>query len=76
MPSRLLTTCFALWPSLSALARAARCYEKFLGDTRSYISHITGQFEAVLDKQDPREVEHARAELMKALDQLEGETWL
>jgi molecular chaperone HscC len=60
----------------AALARAARCYEKFLGDTRSYISHITGQFEAVLDKQDPREVEHARAELMKALDQLEGETWL
>jgi molecular chaperone HscC len=60
----------------AALARASRCYEKFLGETRSYISQITSQFEMVLDKQDPREVEHARGELMKALDALEGETWL
>jgi len=60
----------------AALARASRCYEKFLGETRSYISQITSQFEMVLDKQDPREVEHARGELMKAMDALEGETWL
>ncbi len=60
----------------AALARASRCYEKFLGETRSYISQITSQFEMVLDKQDPREVEYARGELMKALDALEGETWL
>jgi molecular chaperone HscC len=60
----------------AALARANRCYEKFLGDTRTYISQITSQFEQVLDRQDPREVEHARGELLKALDQLEGETWL
>ena len=59
-----------------ALARAARCYENFLGDKRDQVSHITRQFEAVLDRQDPREVEHARADLLKALDGLEGESWL
>jgi molecular chaperone HscC len=60
----------------AALARAERCYEKFLGDTRDYVGAITQRFEAVLDAQDPRAIETARAELLLALDGLEGETWL
>lgn len=59
-----------------ALARAARCYEMFLGDARQYVANLTIQFEGVLDAQDPRAVEAARAELLKALDAMEGETWL
>jgi len=60
----------------AALARAARCYEDFLGDVRTYVAALVGEFEAVLEKQDPREVEAAREKLLKALDGLEGETWL
>jgi molecular chaperone HscC len=60
----------------AALARAERCYEKFLGDTRDRVGHMARQFEAVLDAQDPRAIEAARTELLAALDMLEGETWL
>ena len=59
-----------------ALARAARCYESFLGDLRAHIGRMIDHFEAVLARQDPREVEAARVELMRALDGLEGETLL
>ena len=60
----------------AALARAARCYEKFLGDTRNYVGSITQQFESILEAQDLKAIETARAELLKILDGLEGETWL
>jgi hypothetical protein len=33
-------------------------------------------FEAVLDRQDPREIEVAREEFMKALDEIDGERYL
>jgi molecular chaperone HscC len=59
-----------------ALARAERCYEGFLGDQREYVARCIAAFEAVLDRQDPRAVEHARLALIKELDLLEGETWL
>jgi molecular chaperone HscC len=59
-----------------ALARAARCYENFLGDRRAFVGQCTAQFESVLDSQDPRAVEHARIALLKELDMMEGETWL
>ncbi len=60
----------------AALARANRCYEDFLGDTRQYVASLISRFEAVLDGQDPRSVDHARQELTKALDELEGESFL
>ena len=60
----------------AALARVARCYEHFLGDRREMIAHLLSQFEAVLDTQDPRDIEHARTTLMKALDEIEGESYL
>ena len=59
-----------------ALARAQRCYEAFLGEERAMVSAWIGQFEACLDRQDPRAIDQARTELLKALDALEGETWL
>jgi molecular chaperone HscC len=60
----------------AALARALRCFENFLGDKRQYVGQATAQFEAVLDGQDPREVDRAREQLISTLDGLEGETWL
>ena len=59
-----------------ALARAARCYEDYLGDKRQHVAHLTAQFESVLDGQDPRQIEQARQQFLAALDALEGETWL
>ncbi|WP_293907227.1 Hsp70 family protein [Phenylobacterium sp.] len=59
-----------------ALARAARCYEAFLGDRREFIGRCITEFELHLDKQEPRAIEQARVELLKQLDALEGETWL
>jgi molecular chaperone HscC len=59
-----------------ALARAARCYEDYLGDKRQHVAHLIAQFEAVLDGQDPRQIEQARQQFLAALDALEGETWL
>ncbi|MDB5441143.1 MAG: molecular chaperone HscC [Caulobacteraceae bacterium] len=58
------------------LARANRCYETQLGDRRQFVANCILQFEGVLDHQDPREVEHARAAFTQQLDQIEGETWL
>jgi molecular chaperone HscC len=60
----------------AALARAARCYEQFVGDKRTEIGRLTSHFEAVLDRQDPREIETAREEFMKALDEIDGERYL
>ena len=59
-----------------ALARASRCYEGCLGETREYVGRLISQFEDVLDRQDPREVDRARQLLTESLDALEGETWL
>ena len=60
----------------AALARAARCYEQFLGQRREIVAQLLRQFEAVLDGQDSRVIEHVRLELVKALDRLEGESYL
>ena len=60
----------------AALARVARCYEHFLGERREIIARILHQFEAVLDSQDPRHIEQARGQLLQALDELEGESYL
>ncbi len=60
----------------AALARVGRCYEAQLGETRVYVAQLATAFEAVLEGQDPRAIEQARERLHKALDALEGETWL
>ena len=60
----------------AALARAERCYEEALGDDRHYVSSLLSQFHSVLDRQDVRESDEARAALLAALDKFEGATWL
>ncbi len=58
------------------LARAERCYEGHLGETRSYVERLMVDFEAALSSQDPKTIKQAREEIGKNLDALEGETFL
>ena len=47
-----------------------------LGEARAYVGRLIVMFENALDTQDPRISEQARTDLLKALDEIEGETWL
>jgi molecular chaperone HscC len=58
------------------IARAERCYEQSLGERREFIARCLDQFAAVLESQDPRNIQRAREQFGKALDSLEGETFL
>jgi molecular chaperone HscC len=58
------------------LARAARCYESFLGERRDHIGRLILAFEAVVERQDPREIEAVRRQIEENLDALEGERFL
>jgi molecular chaperone HscC len=60
----------------AVIARAERCYENFIGERRDYIGRMIGDFQAVLDRQEPRATDSARAELEQVLDALEGERFL
>jgi molecular chaperone HscC len=60
----------------AALARASRCFEESLGERRELVGRWTSQFEAVLERQDPREIDTARDAFMKALDGIDGEVFL
>ena len=58
------------------LARAERCYEDSLGDRRREVGNVIRQFEDILERQDPRQIEQARDDVMRFLDSIEGETFL
>ncbi|WP_260599023.1 Hsp70 family protein [Sphingomonas endolithica] len=58
------------------LARAARCYEGFIGDRRDMVGTWIAQFEAALATQDPRIIDPARAQFDAALNELEGDRYL
>ena len=58
------------------LARAARCYESFLGERRDMIGQFLLAFEAVLERQEPKAIELARRDIEGRLDALEGERFL
>ncbi len=60
----------------SASARAARCYEAFLGERRDYIGGLISAFENALETQDGRTIDSARTEMLARLDELEGERFL
>ena len=60
----------------AVLARAARCYESFLGERRDYVSQLILALETALERQDPREIERTRREVEERLDVLEGERFL
>jgi len=53
-------------------ARLARLYEQQLGDVRDWVGRQIGAFDDVLARQDPREIAHAREQLSRQLDDLEG----
>jgi molecular chaperone HscC len=63
-------------PNRAALARANRCWESALGESRLLVEHWIDQFQAALVTQDPRIADRAREELVAALDQFEGSTFL
>jgi molecular chaperone HscC len=54
--------------NIALMARAARCYEGFIGPTREVIGQWIGQFEGVLERQDQRDIAAARERLAQALD--------
>ncbi len=60
----------------AVMARAERCYEDALGDRRQVIAQLISRFSAVIEAQDPRAIEAARAEITSTLDSIEGETFL
>jgi molecular chaperone HscC len=60
----------------ATLARAGRCYENALGEAREQIGRLVSSFEDVLERQDPRACEAARAELSAILDSIEGQSFL
>jgi molecular chaperone HscC len=63
-------------PNRAALARAARCFEELLGEERNAVGRWISQFEAVLERQQLREIEMARSALLKALDTVDGKSFL
>ena len=40
------------------------------------VAHLLRQFESVLDSQESRDIEQGRVSLLRALDELEGESYL
>ncbi len=56
-----------------ALLEAIRhLYEMLLGQDRSYVLTLLGQFEAALDTQDPKRIAKARAEIAAIVEQIEA----
>ncbi len=58
------------------LARGERIFEESLGDRRLRVGRLLAVFDAVMARQDPREIKEARRELGRGLDELEqGPAW-
>jgi molecular chaperone HscC len=58
------------------LARGDRLFEESLGERRAHVGALMARFEAILARQDPREIERAREEVARGLDALEqGPSW-
>lgn len=60
----------------AVLARGERLFAERLGDEREWIDKLLRDFEAVLAGQDPAEIEQACKQLVKVLDQVEGQPYL
>lgn len=54
------------------LERLKRLFEQHLGDNREWVARQYAGFEAVLERQNPRDIAHAREQLTGLLDQFEG----
>ena len=62
--------------NMAVMTRAARCYENMLGDMRQFVGQLISAFEQAIESQDPRTIEKVRGEVVKQLDQVEGEQFL
>jgi molecular chaperone HscC len=62
--------------NIAVMSRATRAYEQTLGERRQVIGQLISSFEAVLEKQNPRIIEHARKIFHERLDAIEGERFL
>ncbi len=60
----------------AVMARAERCFEGALGERRAAIAQLLSRFSAVIESQDPREIDAVREDITRALDAIEGETYL
>lgn len=60
--------------NVALMARAERCYEGFTGDVRQAIGGWITFFTGALERQDPREIVDARAQLTAALDDIEAQS--
>ena len=56
-------------------ARADRIFASLLGEERAQLGAIMDEFERVLDRQDPLEIERRRKEFAAVLDQLDKDIW-
>jgi molecular chaperone HscC len=56
--------------------RLARLYEQYLGERREWLGRQLSLFEAIVERQEPHDIAHARSELTRLLDHLEGPSWL
>jgi molecular chaperone HscC len=62
--------------NIAVFARMERCYEQSLGDRRELIGRWISQFTAIVEGQNPRAIADARTKLTRALDSIEGESYL
>ena len=62
--------------NVAVLARAGRCFENLLGDRRLYVGQLISSLEQAIDGQDPRTIVSVRADVVRALDEIDGEQFL
>jgi len=62
--------------NVAAMARAQKAYESFIGERRELIGQWIGQFETVLETQDPRLISDNRKLLLSNLDTFEQDQLL
>ncbi|MGC6331783.1 Hsp70 family protein, partial [Rhizorhabdus sp. FW153] len=60
----------------AVMARAERCWQDSLAETREMIGHWINQFNAALATQNPKIVDRAREEFSSALDRIDGQSFL
>jgi len=58
-------------PNQALINKANRLYQENLGATRDYISELLANFDAILSRQDEREIREAREQLGEILNQIE-----
>lgn len=58
------------------LARGERVYQSSLGDQREYVANVLGEFDKVLERQNPQEIARLRVKVSEVLDKFDRDNWL